>query len=203
MIQRQTTAMLLVMLTCCSVLWMPASSAAQDPIPGVPTVVQFRVTRTALNQPTSTYLFPMQAVTCGVVAASIPATGALASFSDPHVFNRFCYLQAAGNWSGLQPGVSWRFTIAAQGEDGSWSDESDPPYVTGKPNAPTGFGLRPTFSGVVFNGVVDERFPFAGLDVIRLSPDDQATPVYFGASTLAGLGFTPRPGDRWQVGIWR
>jgi len=184
------------------VLWLPASSAAQDPIPGVPTVVQFRVTRTAPNQPPSTYLWPMSATTCGVLPASVPATGPLVTFADPGVFNRSCYLAGAGNWSNLPAGLVWSFTIAAQGQDGSWSDESAP-YVIGKPGAPTGFGIRPTFTGVALLGRIDQRFPFAGLDVVRFVLDDTGDAMHVGAATLTIPGFSPRLGDRVQIGIWR
>lgn len=178
------------------VLSLPVSSVAQI------MVSEVRVTRTAPGQTPNVVTFAYGAMTCNVLPAAIPTTGALVSFDDLYNAGRKCYYVAPGNWSNLPVGIQWSFTAAVMSGDGQWSSESDP-YVTGRPNAPSGFGIRPTFTGVVLLGTVEQRFPFAGLDVVRLALDDTRDAMHVGALSLTIPGFSPRQGDRVQIGIWR
>lgn len=178
------------------VLSLPVSSAAQI------MVSEVRVTRTAPGQTPNVVTFAYGAMTCNVLAAAIPTTGALVSFDDLYNAGRKCYYVAPGNWSNLPVGLQWSFTVAVMSGDGQWSPESEP-YVTGRPNAPSGFGIRPTFSGVAMLGTIQQRFPFAGLDVMSLALDDTKDLVHIGALNLTIPGFSPRVGDRVQVLVGR
>lgn len=165
-------------------------------------ITQYRVTRTATGQTPSTYTFQKSSMTCNVPLASVPTTGPMVSFTDEANPANYCYLATAGNWADLPAGVAFSFTVAAAQANGVFSPESAP-YVTGRPGAPTNFGLRPTFTGIALNGTVLQRGPFAGIDVATSRLDDNGVMAHLGMATLSIPGFEIRPGDRFQVAFWR
>lgn len=179
-------------LLCTLVLMLPVSSIAQDPIP-----VQYRLTRTA-PAPTATYVFPYSAMTCNLPVGMPPSTGL--RISDPVNAGRDCeLLGTAGGVIVPRPaGATHAYSIAGGDSTGTlWSAEAAMGNIV-PPAPPTSPRLRPPLAGVALLGTIQERFPFAGLDVVRVLLDDTADAVYVGMSSLTAPGYSPRVGDRVQ-----
>lgn len=187
-----TTRSCLMLLAFSIVLWRPMPSAAQDPLPA-----QYRLTRTA-PAPTATYVFPATAMTCNLPPGVPPSTGL--RISDPVNAGRDCELLGTANGV-IVPrpsGATHAYSIAAGDASGTmWSGEAPMSNVV-PPAAPTSPRLRPPLSGVALLGTIQERFPFAGLDVVRVILDDTADAVYIGMTSLTAPGYSPRAGDRVQ-----
>lgn len=179
-------------LACTLVLSLPVWSAAQDPLP-----VQYRLTRTT-PAPTATYVFPYSAMTCNL-PPGMPASAGL-RINDPVNAGRDCELLGTANGV-IVPrpaGATHAYSIASGDATGTlWSAEVAMTNVV-PPAAPTTPRLRPPLSGVALLGTIQERFPFAGLDVVRVILDDTADAVYIGMASLTAPGYSPRVGDRVQ-----
>ncbi len=184
--------MCVMLMTLSLVLSLPAWSAAQDPVPA-----QYRLTRTN-PAPTATHVFPRSAMTCNL-PPGVPASAGL-RIDDPVNPGRDCELLGTANGV-IVPrpaGATHAYSIASGDSTGTlWSAEVAMTNVV-PPAAPTTPRLRPPLSGVALLGTIQERFPFAGLDVVRVILDDTADAVYIGMTTLTSPGYSPRAGDRVQ-----
>ena len=182
-------------LACTLALMLPVSSTAQDPIP-----VQYRLTRT-VPAPTATYVFPYSAMTCNLPVGVPSSTGL--RISDPVNANRDCeLLGTAGGVIVPRPaGATHAYSIAGGDSTGTlWSAEVAMGNIV-PPAPPTAPRLRPPMVAIL--GTIEQRFPFVGLDVVRLALDDTGDQLHLGAVSLTIPGFSPRVGDRVQIGIWR
>lgn len=178
-------------------LLVPIPAMAQPAVPAT----QYRVTRTGPGTTINTMILARAGFTCNVLAENIPI-GPGINFTDEDNPGRVCYIATNGIWTGLQPGIRYAFTLAAAGPESHWSPESEPPLILGVPTAPSGFGLRPGFAGIAMLGTVEQRFPFAGLDVVQ-NRLDSGELIHVGMLSLGVPGFVIRPGDRIQVAAWR
>ena len=136
----------------------------------------------------------------GALARSgVPASAGL-RIDDPVNPGRDCELLGTANGV-IVPrpaGATHAYSIASGDSTGTlWSAEVAMTNVV-PPAAPTTPRLRPPLSGVALLGTIQERFPFAGLDVVRVILDDTADAVYIGMTTLTSPGYSPRAGDRVQ-----
>lgn len=171
--------------------WQPA--AAQETTP-----VQYRLTRTT-PAPTATYVFQRSAMTCNL-PPGLPASTGL-RIDDPVNPGRDCEL--LGNANGVivprPAGATHVYSIAGGDVTGTlWSAEVPMTNLV-PPTVPANPRLRPPFAGVAVFGTIQQRFPFAGLDVVRLALEGTRDEFHLGALTLTVPGYSPQPGDWVQV----
>lgn len=163
---------------------------------------QYRLSRTVAGQTPQTHVFLKSAMVCGVPRGMVAGFGL--RINDPENDALDCEYINAGNVlvANIQPGVAYSYTIAGGTQDGRWGPESTPVSV-GTPGAPGGLRVQPSVVGVQVLGTVQQRFPFAGLDVATARLDGSTVDVYLGAQSLAVPGYQVRPGDRVHLALWR
>lgn len=174
-------------------LSLPVSSLAQGTVP-----VQYRLTRTTPG-PTVSYVFPKTAMTCNLAPGGLASVGL--RIDDPVNAGRDCEL--LGNANGViiprPDGATHVYSIAGGDATGLlWSSEASMVNLY-PPTPPANPRLRPPFAGVAVFGTVQQRFPFAGLDVVRLALEGTNDEFHLGALTLTVPGYSPQPGDWVQV----
>lgn len=186
------------MLTLAFVLLASVASAQPGPLP-----VDYRITRT-LPLPVASSTFLASAMTCNLPPGAFTVPVGL-RITDPNNPQREC--EIAGTLGGvLLPrvaGTVYAYSLAAGNGQNEWSPETTAPNIS-VPAAPVGPRVKPgNAPGVIADGVVLDRFPYAGLDVARVLIDGTTLDVHVGALTLTLPGYSVAKGDRLSLAFWR
>lgn len=188
-------------LFCCGLLWA-GEAFAQDPV--IP--VDYRITRTAPGQATLTTEFLANSVPCNLAVAAPSGVGI--RFTDPERPGRDCEYLSAAPFSNRVRGVTYTWTLAGRqntvdgyGPESIAVDVREPAI----PTAPRDFRVTPPAdagASLVVNGTIQDRYPFAGVDVASVWLDIGAW-LYVGAAQLSAPGYTVQRGDAVSLGLWR
>ena len=103
-------------------------------------------------------------------------------------------------------GTTYAYSIAASNADGvEWTVEV-PALNVNMPLPPALPRVRPGVQVATAEGVVGERFPFAGMDIVPVILDNIGVVVHFGAPTLTVPGpggYDVQAGDRFAFAFWK
>lgn len=195
MMKQMTMAVVLVLA---GVTWAQAQTAV---IP-----FTYRVTR-SVPTPSQTFTFQKSAMSCGLTPGPIGGVGL--RIQDPVDLTKECeYLDATNPlWTNLAPGTAYTFSIAGAAQGSTQYGPESADFGTGVPGAPGGLQIRPGFTGVSVVGTIQQRYPFAGLDVVDIlldgatDPTDPLWHAYVGVKTFGVPGVSVQPGTRAYVAI--
>jgi len=173
----------------------------------IPTSYQMTRTNGAAS---NTFTFQKVDMSCRLPRGGF--TGPAIRIADPADQTLDCQYNGEGNWTNLQPDVDYTFALRGCVLDtqGATVCGGALTVSTGVPGVPGGpLRLAPTFQGVSVAGVIEDRMPIGGLDVIRARVTDSdlpqllGAPFWLGAENFNATGMSPQIGDRAFAGFYR